>query len=40
MKKDGGVITGNGQKLRIGYIPCKTGNIIVSIEEFNNEHIE
>lgn len=32
-KNDGGVIIGDGQKLRIGYIKSKTQNIIVSIEQ-------
>lgn len=32
-KNGGGVITGNGQKLKIGYINYKGENIIVSIEQ-------
>ena len=31
---DGGVITGDGQKLKIKYIPSGSSNKIVSIEEF------
>lgn len=32
-KNEGGIITGNGQKLKIGYINYKSENIIVSIEQ-------
>lgn len=38
LKVNGGVIRGNGQKLRIGYVWYESyGNVIVSIEEMDGE---